>query len=140
MSNQANNKFKYFVGINSLAEIATCEDRVCVLNILGNESRNVAPVSHAFSGGNIVFGTSPGRRGEVLETPIGPVPVYNNVREGMDDGHKFNVGVVHLPPAAVRDGVFELIRVNRDIQKIVILSEKVSVHDCPRDPGAGTAA
>jgi succinyl-CoA synthetase alpha subunit len=57
------------------------------------------------------------------------VPVYNNVREGMDDGHKFNVGVVHLPPAAVRDGVFELIRVNRDIQKIVILSEKVSVHD-----------
>ena len=129
MSNQANNKFKYFVGINSLAEIATCEDRVCVLNILGNESRNVAPVSHAFSGGNIVFGTSPGRRGEVLDTPIGPVPVYNNVREGMDDGHKFNVGVVHLPPAAVRDGVFELIRVNRDIQKIVILSEKVSVHD-----------
>ncbi|MGO9486137.1 MAG: CoA-binding protein, partial [Rhodomicrobium sp.] len=129
MSNQANGKFKYFVGINSLAELATCEDRVCVLNILGNESRNVAPVSHAFSGGNIVFGTSPGRRGEVLETPIGPVPVYNNVREGLEDGHKFNVGVVHLPPAAVRDGVFELIRVNRDIEKIVILSEKVSVHD-----------
>ena len=129
MSNQASSKFKYFVGINSLAEIATCEDRVCVLNILGNESRNVAPVSHAFSGGNIVFGTSPGRSGEVLDTPIGPVPVYNNVREGMDDGHKFNVGVVHLPPAAVRDGVYELIRVNRDIQKIVILSEKVSVHD-----------
>ncbi len=129
MSNQAGSKFKYFVGINSLAEVATCEDRVCVLNILGNESRNVAPVSHAFSGGNIVFGTSPGRRGEVLETPAGPVPVYNNVREGMDDGLKFNVGVVHLPPAAVRDGVFELIRVNRDIQKIVILSEKVSVHD-----------
>lgn len=129
MSNQANGKFKYFVGINSLAEVATCEDRVCVLNILGNESRNVAPVSHAFSGANIVFGTSPGRRGEFLETPIGPVPVYNNVREGLEDGHKFNVGVVHLPPAGVRDGVFELIRVNRDIEKIVILSEKVSVHD-----------
>ena len=71
----------------------------------------------------------PGRRGEVLETPAGPIPVYNNVREGMEDGHKFNVGVVHLPPAAVRDGVFELIRVNRDIEKIVILTEKVSVHD-----------
>jgi succinyl-CoA synthetase alpha subunit len=129
MSNQGNEKFKYFVGINSLAELATCKDRVCVLNILGNESRSVAPVSHAYSGGNIVFGTSPGRRGEVLETPAGPVPVYNNVREGLDDGHTFNVGVVHLPPAAVRDGVFELIRVNRDIEKIVILSEKVSVHD-----------
>ena len=129
MSNHAIEKFKYFVGINSLAELATCKDRVCVLNILGNELRSVAPVSHAYSGGNIVFGTSPGRRGEVLETPAGPIPVYNNVREGLDDGHKFNVGVVHLPPAAVRDGVFELIRVNRDIEKIVILTEKVPVHD-----------
>jgi succinyl-CoA synthetase alpha subunit len=122
-------KFKYFVGINSLAEIATRNDRVCVLNILGNESRGVTPVSHAYSGGNVVFGTSPGRRGDVLETPAGNIPVYNNVREGMDDGHEFNVGVVYLPPTAVRDGVFELIRVNSDLKKIVILTEKVSVRD-----------
>jgi succinyl-CoA synthetase alpha subunit len=129
MNKEGNGKFKYFVGINSLAEIATPRDRVCVLNILGNESRGVTPVSHAYSGGNIVFGTSPGRRGEVLETPIGNIPVYNNVREGMDDGHPFNVGVVYLPPAAVRDGVFELMRVNKAIEKIVILTEKISVHD-----------
>ena len=129
MSNQGNEKFKYFVGINSLAEIATCKDRVCVLNILGNESRGVTPVSHAYSGGNVVFGTSPGRRGEVLETPAGNIPVFNNVREGLEAGLDFNVGVVYLPPAAVRDGVFELIRVNKDIKKIIILTEKVSVHD-----------
>ncbi len=121
--------FKYFVGIKSLAEVATCKDTVCVLNILGNESRAVTPVSHAYSGGNVAFGTSPGRRGEVLETPAGPIPVYNNVREGMEAGHRFNTGVVYLPPAAVRDGVFELIRVNRAIRKIIILTEKVSVHD-----------
>lgn len=126
---QGSGKFKYFVGINSLAEMATCRDRVCVLNILGNESRGVTPVSHAYSGGNVVFGTSPGRRGEVLETPAGDIPVYNNVREGLEDGHTFNTGVVYLPPAAVRDGVFELMRVNSDIKKIIILTEKVSVHD-----------
>jgi succinyl-CoA synthetase alpha subunit len=129
MNKRSNGNFHYFVGIDSLAELATARDRVCVLNILGNESRGVTPVSHAYSGGNIVFGTSPGRRGEVLETPIGDIPVYNNVREGMDDGHEFNVGVVYLPPAAVRDGVFELMRVNKAIEKIVILTEKVSVHD-----------
>ncbi|HEX8986447.1 MAG TPA: CoA-binding protein [Rhodocyclaceae bacterium] len=129
MTNQPIEKFKYFVGLNSLAEIATCKDRVCVLNILGNESRGVTPVSHAYSGGNVVFGTSPGRQGDVLETPIGNIPVYNNVREGMAAGHKFNVGVVYLPPSAVRDGVFELMRVNRDIEKIIILTEKVPVHD-----------
>jgi len=121
--------FKYFVGVRSLAELATPEDRICVLNITGNESRAVTPVSHAYSGGNVVFGTSPGRRGQVVETPIGNIPVYNNVREGMEAGHKFNVGVVYLPPSAVRDGVAELIRINPDVEKVIILTEKTAVHD-----------
>ncbi len=121
--------FKYFVGIQSLAEIATRKDRACVLNILGNESRTVTPVSHVYSGGNVVFGTSPGRRDQVLETAIGDIPVYNNVRDGLDDGHRFNLGVVYLPPAGVRDGVAELIRVNPDLDKIIIVTEKVSAHD-----------
>ena len=57
----------YYLGIRSLAEIATREDRVCVLNIMGGESRQVTPTSHAFSGGNVVFGTSPGRAGPGAE-------------------------------------------------------------------------
>jgi len=121
--------FKYFVGVSSLAQVATREDRVCVLNILGGESSDVTPVGHAYSGGNVVFGTSPGRRGQVLETPIGNIPVYNSVREGLDDGHRFNCGVVYLPPSAARDGVAELIRVNPDLRKIFIVTEKMSVHD-----------
>jgi succinyl-CoA synthetase alpha subunit len=121
--------FKYYVGISSLAQVATREDRVCVLNILGGESRDVTPVGHAYSGGNVVFGTSPGRRGQALETSLGPVPVYNNVLEGLNDGHRFNCGVVYLPPAAARDGVAELIRVNQDLRKIFVVTEKLSVHD-----------
>ena len=39
--------FKYFVGLNSLAEVATRNDRLCVLNILGAESSLVTPVGHA---------------------------------------------------------------------------------------------
>lgn len=121
--------FKYFVGISSLTEVATRDDRVCVLNILGGESSEVTPVSHAYSGGNVVFGTSPGRRGQTLETPLRPIPVYNSVREGMDAGHRFNTGVVYLPPSGVRDGVAELARVNPELRKIVIITEKISVHD-----------
>ncbi len=121
--------FKYFVGISSLAQVATPQDRVCVLNILGGESSEVTPVGHAYSGGNVVFGTSPGRRGQVLETPAGNIPVYNNVREGLDEGHRFNSGVVYLPPSGARDGVAELIRVNPDLRKIFIVTEKISVHD-----------
>lgn len=129
MHRQGIEGFAYYLGLNSLDQIATREDRVCVLNILGGESRQVTPVSHAFSGGNVVFGTSPGRAGQKLKTPIGEIPVYNNVREGLNAGHAFNVGVVYLPPTGVRDGVAELIRVNPDLTKIVIITEKIAVHD-----------
>jgi succinyl-CoA synthetase alpha subunit len=121
--------FPYYLGLRSLADIATTEDKVCVLNILGGESRQVTPISHAFSGSNVVFGTSPGRAGQVLKTVAGEIPVYNNVREGLKAGHDFNVGVVYLPPSGVRDGVAELIRVNDNLTKIVIITEKVAVHD-----------
>jgi succinyl-CoA synthetase alpha subunit len=121
--------FKYHVGIGSLTQVATRDDRVCVLNILGGESSDVTPVSHAYSGGNVVFGTAPGKGGAVLETPIGNIPVYNNVREGLAAGHRFNCGVVYLPPSAARDGVAELIRVNPELRKIFIVTEKISVHD-----------
>src|SRR4029079_1477124 len=129
MFKQGVSGFKYYVGIDSLAKVATREDRVCVLNILGGESSDVTPVSHAFSGGNVAFGTSPGRGGQKLRTPIDDVPVFNSVREGLDAGHRFNTGVVYLPPSAVRDGVAELTRVNPDLDKIIIVSEKVSIHD-----------
>jgi succinyl-CoA synthetase alpha subunit len=131
--------FPYYLGVSSLHDIATRADRVCVLNILGGESRQVTPVSHAFSGGNVVFGTSPGRRGQVLPTPIGDIPVYNSVREGLDDGLTFNTGVVYLPPSGVRDGVAELIRVNPDLKKIVMITEKIAVHDAREIRALGQA-
>ncbi len=129
MYRKGQGEFKFFVGVGSLAQIATREDRVCVLNILGGESREVTPTGHVYSGGNVVFGTAPGKRGQRLATAAGDVPVYNNVLEGLADGHRFNCGVVYLPPAAARDGVAELIRVNPELRKIFIVTEKLSVSD-----------
>src|SRR3974377_122039 len=131
--------FPYYLGIAALDKGATRQDRFCVLNILGGESRQVTPVSHVYSGGNIVFGTSPGRRGQALPTAIGEIPVYNNVREGLDAGLSFNTGVVYLPPSGVRDGVAELVRVNPDLQKIVMITEKISVHDAREIRALGQA-
>jgi len=139
MYKQGVGDFKYYVGISSLAQIATREDRVCVLNILGGESSEVTPTGHEYSGGNVVFGTSPGRRGQVLETRIGNIPVYNNVREGINDGHHFNCGVVYLPPSGARDGVAELIRVNPELRKVYIVTEKISVHDAREIRAMGQA-
>jgi succinyl-CoA synthetase alpha subunit len=119
----------YYVGINSLAELATTEDRVCVLNILGNESQSVTPTSHVYSGGNVVCGTMPGRSGSVLKTELGDIPVYNSVVEALEAGHRFNVAVVYVPPAGVKDAVIEAARVNPELTKIVIITEKVPLSD-----------
>ncbi len=119
----------YYVGVNSLSELATKEDRVCVLNITGGESRGVTPTSHTFSGGNVVCGTAPGRSGTAMKTSNGDIPIYDNIAEAIEAGHEFNVVVVYLPPSGVRDGVIEAIRVNPNLTKIIILTEKIPVRD-----------
>ncbi|RAI39021.1 CoA-binding protein [Rhodoplanes roseus] len=129
MHKEGISSFKYYVGISSLDQVASRHDRVCVLNVLGGESKDVTPVGHVYSGGNVVFGTSPGRSGQWLKTSLGGIPVYNDVREGMEAGHRFNCGVIYLPPSGARDGVAELIRVNPELRKIFIVTEKMSVHD-----------
>jgi hypothetical protein len=121
--------FKYYVGLSSLTEIASRDDRVCVLNILGGESSEVTPVSHAYSGGNVVFGTAPGKGGAVLETPIGNIPVYNNVRDGLAAGPPLQLRR-GLPAAlGARDGVAETDPRQPDLRKIFIITEKIAVHD-----------
>ncbi len=70
--------FPYYVGVHSLSELAAKEDRVVVLNMLGKESSAVTPVSHDYSGGNVVFGTGPGKSGKFLPTKSGNIPVYNS--------------------------------------------------------------
>jgi succinyl-CoA synthetase alpha subunit/citrate synthase len=128
MRKQVTKPFPWFVGVHSLEELATRESRVCVINILGSESRSVTPVSHAYSGGNVVAGVQYGRTG-VLETPRGDIPVYQSVREVLAHGHHFDVGVVYLPPLGVAQAVAELVRTNEDLKRIVVVTEKVPAKD-----------
>jgi succinyl-CoA synthetase alpha subunit/citrate synthase len=128
MRKQVTKPFPWFVGVHSLEELANRESRVCVVNILGSESRGVTPVSHAYSGGNVVAGVQYGRRG-VLETPRGDIPVYQSVREVLAHGHAFDVGVVYLPPLGVAQSVAELVRTNDALRRIVIVTEKVPARD-----------
>jgi len=125
------NPFPYFVGTLSLEDLATKKNRVVVMNILGNESKKVSPVSHAFSGGNIVAGVQYGRPGK-LKTPIGDIPVYSRLAKVVKN-HKFDTAVVYLPPSAVFYAVSELCHYKHsgecDLKKIVIVTEKISVKD-----------
>ncbi len=120
--------FPYYVGLHSLEELVTRENRVCVMNILGSESRKVTPVSHEYSGGNIVAGVQYGRRG-VLETKLGDIPVYRSIREVMEQGIAFDMGVVYIPPLGVCKAVSELVTHNEALKRIVIVTEKVPARD-----------
>ncbi|MBN1782004.1 CoA-binding protein [bacterium] len=120
--------FPYFIGMHSLEELVTAESRVCVINILGSESRKVTPVSHEYSGGNVVAGVQYGRRGE-LETAIGNIPVFRSVLDVVKNGITFDIGVIYLPPAAVSQAVWELVTYNKDLKRIVIVTEKVTTRD-----------
>ena len=120
--------FPYYVGLHSLEEMVTREHRVCVMNILGSESRKVTPVSHEYSGGNIVAGVQYGRRG-TLETKIGSIPVYRSIREVMEKGITFDMGVVYIPPQGVCKAVSELVTHNEALKRIVIVTEKVPARD-----------
>ena len=121
------NRFKYYVGIKSLKDIAPKESKVCVMNILGNESKNVTPISHAYSGGNVVAGIQYGRTGK-LKTSIGDIPVYSRLADAVKE-HSFDTGVIYLPPSAVFHAVTELCHYNPKLKKIVIVTEKISVKD-----------
>jgi succinyl-CoA synthetase alpha subunit len=128
MRPQKTKPFPYFLGIHSLEEMATRDSRVCVINILGNESRKVTPVSHEYSGGNIAAGVQYGRKGE-LETKIGSIPVYSSIRDVMDEGIFFDIGVIYLPPLAVSQAVAELAYYNDKLKRVVIVTEKVPARD-----------
>ncbi len=119
--------FPYYVGIRTLEEIAPADARVCVMNILGNESKSVTPVSHTYSNGNVVAGVQYGRPG-FLETPAGEIPVYSRLAEVVEH-HRFDTGVIYLPPEAVFYAVTELCHYNKELKRIVIITEKISVKD-----------
>jgi len=128
MRQQKTKPFPYYVGIHSLEELVTKDSRVCVINILGSESRKVTPVSHEYSGGNIVAGVQYGRRGE-LETAVGSIPVYSSIRDVMDQDIFFDIGVIYLPPPAVSQAVAELVYYNENLKRVVIVTEKVPTRD-----------
>ena len=121
--------FPYFVGAKSLEDLANKKNRVVIMNILGGESSQVTPVSHTYSGGNVVAGVQYGRGGQHLETKLGNIPVFGSVKEIVDSGIKFDTGVIYLPPAAVSHAVSELISANDELKEVVIVTEKMSVRD-----------
>ena len=101
MFKQGVGSFKYYVGISSLDQIATRDDRVCVLNILGGESSDVTPVGR-------LLGRQRGVRHLARPQRPGPgnagrqCPGLQQRPRGSRGGASFNCGVIYLPPSGAR--------------------------------------
>ncbi len=129
MQRKNESPFPYYVGVHSLDELANKNSRVAVVNILGGESSKVTPVSHEYSGGNVVAGVQYGRSGSKLETKLGDIPVFGSINEVLKSGIHFDTGVIYLPPAAVNHAVSEMCANNKDLKRVVIVTEKIAVRD-----------
>jgi succinyl-CoA synthetase alpha subunit len=95
--------------------------RVLVQGITGRQAR--IDVENMINyGTKVVAGVTPGKGGEYVYN----VPVYNTVSSALSR-HRVDCSVVYVPSFSVKDAVLEAI--DHDIALIVIVSEKVPLHD-----------
>ncbi len=113
-----------------LSDLLKRGDRVAVSNITGREASKVCAISQKYCG-NIVGGWALGKGGQVLETPVGTIPVYATFEEllhMMPPELHPNKILIYSPPEAVYGEVKEVVNYGEKIvETIYIITEHVSI-------------
>ena len=78
------------------------------------------------SGTQIVAGVTPGKGGQTLEIAGKNLPIFNSVKEAMDETGA-NVSVVFVPPKFAKAAVIEAI--DAFMPLVVVITEGIPVHD-----------
>ena len=78
------------------------------------------------SGTQIVAGVTPGKGGQTLEVAGKNLPIFNSVKEAMDQTGA-NVSVVFVPPKFAKAAVIEA--VDAFMPLVVVITEGIPVHD-----------
>ena len=78
------------------------------------------------SGTQIVAGVTPGKGGQTLEVAGKNLPIFNSVKEAMDETGA-NVSVVFVPPKFAKAAVIEAI--DAFMPLVVVITEGIPVHD-----------
>jgi len=104
-----------------LAILADQNTRVIVQGITGREA-SIFTKDMLDYGTQVVAGVTPGKKGRQVHG----LPVYDTVRQALKD-HPAEASVISVPPALVKEAVFEAIE--NGILLIVIVSERVPRKD-----------
>ena len=78
------------------------------------------------SGTQIVAGVTPGKGGQTLEVAGKNLPIFNSVKEAMDQTGA-NVSVVFVPPKFAKAAVIDAIDAKMPL--VVVITEGIPVHD-----------
>lgn len=97
--------------------------RIIVIGITGREASQVVTESEALYPGIIKAGVTPGKGG----SEVAGVPVYDTVKQALQDHPEINTALIYVPPASVKDAVIEC--VDNGIKLIYIITEHVPIRD-----------
>lgn len=96
--------------------------KVLVQGITGREASEKVPEMLDY-GTEVVAGVTPGKGGREVEG----VPVYDTVREAIEEHPEINASLVYVPPFAARDAAFEALE--NGIPLVNIVTERIPVKD-----------
>ena len=96
--------------------------RVVVQGVTGREASKVTKEMLDY-GTQVLAGVTPGKGGQSIHG----VPVYDSLRQALDDHPAINVALTYAPPLAVKDAAMEAL--NYNIPFINIITERVPMLD-----------
>ena len=96
--------------------------RVLVQGITGNTGRVATKIMLEYDT-KVVAGVTPGKGGQEVEG----VPVYDSVKEAVENHPEINLSAVFVPPSAARESIIEA--VDNGIKLINCLTEGIAISD-----------
>ncbi len=98
------------------------DTKVLVQGITGREASEKVPEMIEY-GTEVVAGVTPGKGGQ----EVSGVPVYDTVREALDEHPEINTSLVYVPPFAAKDAAFEALE--NGIPFLNIITERIPTKD-----------
>lgn len=96
--------------------------KVVVQGITGREASEKVPEMIEY-GTDVVAGVTPGKAGE----EVAGVPVYDTVKEALDEHPEINTSLIYVPPFAAKDAAMEAME--NDISLLNIITERIPTKD-----------
>ncbi|MBC5793236.1 MAG: succinate--CoA ligase subunit alpha [Nanohaloarchaea archaeon] len=98
------------------------DTKVLVQGITGREASEKVPEMIEY-GTEVVAGVTPGKKGE----EAAGVPVYNTVKQALENHPEINTSLIYVPPFAAKDAAFEAIE--NGLELLNIVTERIPTKD-----------